>query len=220
MVIIFLGPPGSGKGTQAELLKKKFNLECIGSGDLLRFRKKKKDYTGKKIGQVIDQGKRVPTPVIFTLWINKMESLKKNQLKVNSYFNGFIIDGSPRTISEANLIELALEWYEWDKNIKVFFINISSKETIFRLTKRRICGLCGRSIPYTKKFKKLKKCDKCQGNLIVRADDNIKGIKERLKWFKTEVKPVIDCYKKRKRLIKINGEQSIGDVFKDILKFI
>ena len=221
LVIIFLGPPGSGKGTQAELLEKKFNLERIGSGDLLRSRKKKKDYTGKKIGQVIDQGKRVPTPVIFALWINKMESLKKNQLKAGSSgFDGFIIDGSPRTIPEAELIGLALEWYGWDKNVKVFFINISNKEVVFRLTKRRICGLCGRIIPYIKKFRKLKKCDRCQGDLIVRADDNIKGIKERLRWFKAEVMPVIDYYKKRKKLIKINGEQSIENVFKDILKSI
>lgn len=212
-VIILLGPPGSGKGTQVRLLQERFGLERIGSGDLLRARKKKRDYTGIKIGQVIDKGHRVATPVMFYLWMLEMEKLKKKlQLK------GFIIDGSPRTVYEAEMLEMALEWYEWHKNQKVIFIKISPQESIWRLTKRRMCKKCGRIIPYIGEFRKLKNCDKCQGKLFRRADDTIAGVKERLRWFKSEVMPVINYYKKREELIEINGEQPIEDVFKDILK--
>ncbi len=213
LVIILLGPPGSGKGTQAGLLQKKFSLEYIGSGNLLRVRKKKRDFTGVKIGQFIDAGKRVPTPVIFKMWMDKMELFKKDPK-----LRGFIIDGSPRSLFEAEMLELALEWYEWDKNKKVIFTKISPKESISRLTKRRTCKNCGRIIPYINKFKRLKKCDKCGGELIIRADDTINGVKERLAWFKTDVQPSINYYKKRGELVEINGEQSIEDVFKDILK--
>lgn len=99
-------------------------------------------------------------------------------------------------------------------------IDISNKEAIWRLTKRRICKKCGEIVPYVGEFKKVKKCPKCGGELIHRADDTVKGVKNRLSWFKTDVQPVINYYRKTRRLIKINGEQSIDDVFKDILKVI
>lgn len=213
LIIIFLGKPGSGKGTQAELLGKKLGLDYVGSGDLLRERKKKKDFNGRKIAKVIDKGGLVPTPVVFKLWLDKFEELKeKKNLK------GFVIDGSPRKILEAYLIDEALEWYEWDKNVKIMLIDISDKEAIWRLTKRRICQKCKEIIPYVGEFKNVKKCPKCGGQLIRRPDDTISGVKKRLSWFRTEVQPVINYYRKTNRLIKINGEQSIEDVFKEILK--
>ena len=215
LVIILLGPPGSGKGTQAKLLQKKFGLRYIGSGDLLRTRKKKRDFTGQKIGQWIDVGRRVPTPVIFKIWMEKFELLKQDpKLK------GIIMDGSPRSLYEAEILEKALEWYEWSKNKKVVFIKISQQESIWRLTKRKICKKCGRIIPYIGEFRKLKKCHKCGGELVARADDTEKGVQERLKWFKTDVGPAINYYKKKGILTEINGEQSIEDVFKDILKAV
>ncbi len=215
LVIIVLGPQGSGKGTQTELLAKKFNLEYIGSGDLLRARKKKKDFTGLKISRVMTAGGRVATPVIFKIWMDKLEEFKKK-----SKLNGFIIDGSPRTILEAEMLEQALDWYEYGKDKKIIFINISPKESIWRLTKRRICKRCGQNIPFIGEFRKLLKCNKCKGDLFNRADDTIEGIKKRLEWFETEVRPTINYYKKRGELIKINGEQPIEKIFKDILEKI
>jgi len=214
-IIILLGAPGAGKGTQAKLLQKEFDLNYIGSGDLLRARKKLGDFTGAKIGQEIDKGKRVPTPVIFKLWMDKFEEFKKAPK-----FKGILIDGSPRTTLEADMIEQALEWYEWTKNKSVILIDISTKEVIQRLTKRRMCEQCGRIIPFVGEFKTIKECDKCGGKLITRADDDEKGVKKRLDWFQTEVKPAINYYEKRGELIKINGEQSIEDVFKDVLKVL
>lgn len=211
-VIILLGPPGAGKGTQLKLIQDKFGYKAIGSGNMLRNRKRKKDFTGNKIGLYIDNGSRIPSPVIFNLWMNKMETLKQDKA-----LKGFVMDGSPRTSYEAEMLEMALDWYEW-KNKKVLFIKISEKESIHRLTKRRMCRECGRLIPWLEGFKDLKKCDKCGGELISRPDDTEKGIRERLKWYKTDVLPAVNYYKKKGELIVINGEQSIENVSKDILK--
>jgi len=214
-IIIFLGKPGSGKGTQAELLGEKLGLDYVGSGELLRSRKTIKDFTGKKVASVIDKGGLLPTPVIFKLWLDRFEELKKiKSLK------GFIMDGSPRKILEAYLLNDALRWYEWEKFVKVMLIDISNKEVVWRLTKRRICKKCGEIIPFVGEFRKVKRCPKCNGELVKRVDDTVGGVKNRLGWFKTDVQPVINYYKKTGKLVKINGEQSIENVFKDILKAI
>lgn len=215
LIVIFLGKPGSGKGTQAELFGERLSLNYVGSGDLLRDRKLKKDFTGQKLQKVVDTGGLVPTPVIFKLWLDKFEELKKNK-----NLKGFVMDGSPRKILEAYLIDEALEWYEWNKNVKVVLIDVSNKEVIWRLTKRRICKKCGEIIPFVGEWRKVKKCPKCGGELKHRADDTIRGVKNRLSWFKSDVQPVINFYRKTGRLIKINGEQSIENVFKDILKVL
>lgn len=183
LIVIFLGRSGSGKGTQARLLEKKLGLDYVSSGDLLRSRKKKNDFSGIKIASVIDKGGIVLTPVVFKLWLDKFEALKKKK-----NFKGFIFEGSPRKILEAFLLNEALEWYEWGENIKVVLIDISPKEAITRLLKRG------------------------------REDDTLSGIKKRLKWFETNVQPVISFYKKTKKLVKVNGEQSVENIFKDILK--
>jgi len=214
-VIILLGPAGSGKGTQAKLLVKKFGLEYFGSGDALRKRRKAGDFTAKKLIKVMGKGKLVPSFVISKLWIDKLEKFKQRRK-----FNGFVIDGSPRKMIEAKFFDEALEWYEWQKEAKVILINISRRESMNRLIKRRMCKKCGRLIPWLGQFKKLKKCDKCEGSLITRSDDKLVAIKKRLEEFKKEVIPAINHYKRQGKLIKINGEQSIEDVHKDILKAI
>lgn len=213
-VIILLGLPGSGKGTQAKLLKEKFNFEYMGSGDLLRSRKKVDDFTGNKIASVIDKGGRVPTPVIAKIWLDKFENWKKEG------FEGLIIDGSPRSMLEKSIMEKALGWYEWDKDARIILIDISEQESIDRLTKRRNCKDCGRPIPYVGDFKDMEKCPDCGGELVAREDDDEEGVKTRLGWFKTDVQPVIDAYDEEGKLIRVDGDQSIEDVFEDVLKVI
>ncbi len=215
LIIILLGKSGSGKGTQAKLLQKKFGLEYIGSGDLLRARRKKKDFIGKKIKKILATGKLIPTSIVLNLWLNKTEELKnKKKLK------GFVMDGNPRKILEVYVIDETLKCYEWDKNVKVILVDISNKEAIWRLTKRRFCKKCRKIIPFVGQFRKIKRCPKCDGKLFKRGDDTIRAAKKRLDWFKTEVRPIINYYRKTGRLIKVNGEQSIENVFKDILKVI
>lgn len=212
-IIILLGKSGSGKGTQADLLQEKLKLEYIGSGDLLRTRAKKSDFTGKKIAKILAKGKLIPTPAIFKLWLDRVEELK-NKKKIK----GLIMDGNPRKILEAYLIDEVFEFFEWEKNVKVFLINISNKEAVWRLTKRRICKKCKEIVPFVGEFRKIKKCPKCGGELVQRSDDTIDSVKNRLKWFRTDVQPIVNYYRKTGRLIKINGEQSIEGVFQDILK--
>jgi len=184
-VIILLGPSGSGKGTQAELLQKKFGLDYVGSGILLRARQKINDFSGRKVGEVIGRGDFAPTAVIFSLWVSTWEEIKNRP-----EFKGFVIDGSPRKILEAQLIDQTLEWYEWDKYLSVFLIDVSRQEASRRLLERR------------------------------REDDTPEAINNRLDLFEREVMPVIEYYDKSKRLTKVNGEQSVEDVHRDILRAI
>jgi len=149
------------------------------------------------------------------LWLDEFDKLKtKNNLK------GFVLDGSPRKILEAYLIDEALDWYEWNKNVKIFLIKISNKTSLDRLTKRKQCQKCGRIIPLDEKSQELKVCDKCGGKLITRADDNIGSIKKRLEKYRKETMKVVRYYRKQERLIEINGEQSIDKVFEEVMKYI
>ena len=215
-IIILLGRPGCGKGTQAKLLAKKFGLEYIGVGDLVRKRQEVKDFTGKKLLRVsAKKGELLPSFLVSSFWTARFEELKQKPK-----FKGFVLDGSSRILIESQLIDEALKWYEWQKNVKIILINISEKESIWRLTKRRMCQDCGRLIPYIGEFKKLKRCDQCHGKLIIRKDQSLGAIKKRIKEFNEKTKLAINYFQKQNRLIKINGEQSIEDIHKDILKAI
>lgn len=213
-VIILLGKSGSGKGTQADLLAEKFGFSHLVSGDLLRNRAKKTDFTGKKLAKILLTGGLAPTAVIFKLWLDKVEALKNNKKT-----KGIIMDGNPRKIKEAYLIDEVFDWYSW-KNVKAILIDISDREAALRLGKRRICQnkKCGKIIPFVGEFKNIKKCPKCGEKLVLRNDDNPESVQKRLKWFKTEVQPIVDFYEKTGRLSKINGEGTIDEVFEEILK--
>lgn len=215
LIIILLGKSGCGKGTQVNLLVKKYGLDFIGSGDLLRERKKELDFTGVKISNVIDNGGIVPTPVIFSLWMDKLEEYKKKNIQ------GLIFDGSPRKILEAYLIDEALGWYEWDKNIKVILIDISDDEALKRIELRKVCLNCKAIISNAEELNgNIEFCPNCGNKLEKRPDDLQEGVLKRLNWYKAEVEPVIEYYKKDNRLITINGEQSIEKVFEDIVRAI
>ncbi len=219
-VIILIGPPGSGKGTQAKMIADKFDFKYLGSGDCLRSCSKKNNFTGKKLSELMNKGKLIPSFIVAKILGDGLEDLKNKSKKSNKTNKGFVLEGWTRIKVEAALLDEALKWYEWDKNTKVFLIKISNKESFNRLTKRRQCLKCKRLIPWIGEFKKLKKCDKCNSKLVTRMDDNIKSIKERLEEYKKETIPAINYYKKQKRLIEINGQQSIEEVFDDILKAI
>ncbi len=210
-IIIVLGPVGSGKGTQAKMLVKKFGLDYFGSGESLRECLKDRDFTGKKLFKVMKAGVLVPSFVISELWTDKLKEFHQKK-----DFKGFVSDGTPRKLREAEFFNEALEWYNWDKNVDVVYVNISEKESFSRLKKRRMCARCGATIPWIGEFKKIKKCDKCGGDLKIRNDDKLAAIKKRMEEFRNEVIPVIDDYKKKGKLVEVNGEQSIEGVFKDI----
>lgn len=212
-IIIILGNSGSGKGTQAKFLQEKFQLDYVGSGDILRARENVNDFTGRKLRETLNRGGYSPTAIIFKLWVDQWEGIKNKK-----DFRGFIIDGSPRKILEAKLIDQTLEWFEWEKYLRVILVDVSREECFNRLTHRRICENCKRHIPYIGEFKDLKACDKCSGKLVTRADDTPEAINSRLDLFEKEVVPVVEYYEKSNRLIRANGEQGIEDVHGDIMK--
>ncbi len=139
-------------------------------------------------------------------------NLKKEQ--------GLVADGFPRRLQEAKDLYELMDFLE--RNNKTFYllIDISVDEAFNRLTKRRICKKCGRLIPWVGEFKKLEVCDQCGGELETRPDDTAEAINNRLDYFEERVMPAIKFFEEKGKLIKINGEQSIEDVFKDILKAI
>ncbi|MFA5228576.1 MAG: nucleoside monophosphate kinase [Candidatus Paceibacterota bacterium] len=216
LVLILLGKSGAGKGTQLNLLRERLNLEFIGTGDLLRKRKKVDDFTGKKIAEVIDNGGIIVTPIPFKLWMDLFEEIKNKEADLN----GIIMDGSPRKIKEAWLLEEALEWYEWDKRVKTILIDISEEEAIARITRRKICPKCGYIAMFSKNDMDIDNCPKCGEKLIKRPEDTVEGTKKRLKWFEDEVGQVIRYFEEKNRLIRINGEQSVEDVYNDIIKAV
>jgi len=215
LILILLGKSGSGKGTQVELLRDKLNLDFLGTGALLRERKKTEDFSGLKISSVIDHGGIVPPPVVFKLWMDKFEMFKNG-----GNFNGMILDGSPRKLREAWLMEDALGWFEWDKNVKVILIDISDEEAIKRIGKRMICPKCGNIEIISGDSAGIENCSKCGEELIVRPDDTVQGIKNRLDWFRKEVEETVKFYEERGMLVRINGEQSVEGVSNDIMKEI
>lgn len=182
LLIILLGRPGSGKGTQADLLEEKFGFEHLSTGQLLRERTKKNDSIGKLIKHIQGTGALVPTPIVFQLWCPYLERYYTKGVK------GILLDGSPRKLYEAYMLLELAEMYGWTKNVKALNIVISPKEAMRRLRKRG------------------------------RFDDDIPDIKNRLQVFRKEVMPALRFLKKQGLRIDINGEQSIENVHKEILR--
>jgi len=209
-----IGRSGSGKGTQAKLLMKHFgNLFYVSTGDLFRDLSKADTDTSIRVQKIVKQGGFPLDDLAIALWMHKLAyNLKENE--------GFILDGAPRRVTEAQTLDRYLDFLERKETCFSLLIDISREEAFNRLSKRRICKKCGRLIPWVGEFKKIKVCDKCGGELITRADDTSEAINNRLDHYEKGVVPTVKYYEEQDRLIKINGEQGIEDVFKDILKKI
>jgi adenylate kinase len=178
-------------------------------------RKTVNDFSGQKIGRVIDGATFVPSAIVVQIAMNDFDEKRKKK-----DFQGLIIDGMTRILPEAEMLDEGLEWFEWDKDVYVLSIDISETEATSRLLNRRACADCKKIIPYVGEFKELKTCDVCGGKLVIRADDSPEGVKGRMAEYEKYVVPVIEYYEKAERLIRINGEQSIEDVHKDIIEAI
>lgn len=201
-IIVILGPQGSGKGTQAKILSKEFNLPHISAGDLIRDAEKEGGEISQKISDTMNRGELIPDEIAI--------DLIKNRVLKDDCECGFILDGFPRTINQVQLLGDFLEV------TKVIEIYISEEESIKRLTNRRQCSGCGAiyNLYTDPKPKKDELCDKCKIKLKKRKDDREEAIKARLAVYKEETEPVLEHYKDK--VVRIEGEQKIEKVAADI----
>ena len=208
MKIVFMGPPGAGKGTQAEKIVENYQIPHISTGDM--FRKAIKDQTelGMEAKRYMDQGALVPDHVTI--------GIVKDRLSESDCKSGFLLDGFPRTVDQAKALDEILT--SLDSKID-YVINIDVDLDILkeRLTGRRICRSCGAT--YHMIFNPPKNadvCDKCGGELYQRKDDNEETVGNRLNVYVSQTKPLLDYYSLAGNLVNINGQQSIDIVFEEI----
>lgn len=208
MKIVFMGPPGAGKGTQAEKIIETYQIPHISTGDM--FRKAIKDQTelGMEAKRYMDQGALVPDHVTI--------GIVKDRLSESDCKSGFLLDGFPRTVDQAKALDEILT--SLDSKID-YVINIDVDLNILkeRLTGRRICRPCGAT--YHKIFNPSAVegvCDKCGGELYQRKDDNEETVGNRLDVYVNQTKPLLDYYSLAGNLVNINGQQSIDLVFEEI----
>ncbi|RKX65297.1 adenylate kinase [candidate division TA06 bacterium] len=210
MNIILLGPPGVGKGTQAVIISKEFNLCNISTGDILRESIKNGDDFGKKIKHIVESGALVPDNMIIELIESKM--------KENKSYDGFLFDGFPRTVKQAEGLDKLLERRS-EKVDAVIAMNAGDDIIIDRLLARRVCPQCGTVYNLlTNPPKDGKHCDVCGSELIVRKDDNRETILHRLEVYRESTAPLLEYYKDR--LITIDGSKSVSDVASSIIASI
>ena len=212
MQIILLGPPGAGKGVQAELLSREFKIPSIASGDILREEVKGKTALGKKAKEYMDEGKLVPDEIVIEII---RERLKKGDVK-----GGFLLDGFPRTVFQSSALDKVLE----DLELKLSaVINMETPEevTIRRLSSRRTCYDCGKIYNLITMPPKIEGiCDDCQGRLFQRDDDKEEVIKRRLKVYQRQTYPLIEYYKDKNLLHSVDGGKEAKEVFVKILELL
>lgn len=205
MKCVFLGPPGAGKGTLAGEVAKEYGMVHISTGDLFREAIKNGTELGLKIKAVIESGALVSDDLTI--------ALLKERLDKNDWAdNGFILDGFPRTIPQADALSSIV------KLDAVINLDISDEEVISRLSGRRICSKCGRS--FHVQFMKPQKegtCDACSSHLITREDDKEEAIKKRLENYNKQTQPLIDYYKKKNLLVDIDARPATQEILKNFI---
>jgi len=215
-IIILVGPPGSGKGTQAELLTQRLNLRIIHLSQLIREKFKKEPDNPDVIEskKAYEEG-RLTNGKIVAKWVAE----KINRLGEKEVEKGLVLDGAARTIEETTKTIELLDEIVGKENIKVFFIKISPEETIKRNTKRVICQKCLKPID-PKLIGKIEKCPYCGGRLGKREMDQKNIIENRLRVYREKTLPSLQYIKEQKMLIEVDGEQPIEKVYQDILKHL
>jgi adenylate kinase len=210
MRIILFGSPGVGKGTQAKILSSKLNIPHISTGDILREAVEAKTPLGIEAKKIMDRGELVPDNIMIGIISDTLSETRCN--------NGFILDGFPRTINQAEELD---ELFSELKIEDVFLLAITANEIeiIRRLTNRRACRNCGHIFQYDE-IKNVNKCPNCgaENSFYQRSDDTEEVIRKRLEVFNSTTKPGLNYYKKNKDIIYIDGLGTIEEVSQRILK--
>ena len=205
MNLILLGAPGAGKGTQAAVICEKLNIPTISTGNIIREALKNGTEMGLKAKSYMDAGKLVPDEVVI--------GIVKERLAQDDCANGFILDGFPRTIPQAEALDAMGVVID-----KVIDIEVADEVIVNRLSGRRVCEKCGR--PYHLESLKPKAegiCDDCGGTLVQRKDDSIETVKARLDIYHNETEPLKDYYAKQNKLVVVEGQDTVEDTSKLVL---
>lgn len=203
-IIVMLGAPGAGKGTQARKLQEKFSLPQISTGDILRQIAKENTTLGSTVREIQALGKLVSDDILFEL---VTERTNKEDCK-----EGFVLDGYPRTLNQAK--QLGFLAKKHNKPVVVIEVKVSEEILLNRLTGRRTCSGCGEIYNiYYKPPKQESKCDICESTLTNRIDDKLEAIKSRLEEYKANTAPLIDYYTNTNSLISIDGTQLSSEIF-------
>ena len=206
--IVLLGPPGAGKGTQAELIVQKYGIPQISTGDIFRANIKNGTELGMKAKAFMDKGDLVPDELVV--------DLVKDRIGQDDCAEGFMLDGFPRTVFQAEELDKIME----ARGLKidaVLNIDVKPEKLVKRIAGRRVCKGCGAT--YNVDYKPTAKegvCDKCGGEVYQRADDTEETVQNRIKVYFSQTAPLIDYYKKSDVLVNIDGDLSEADVFAQI----
>ena len=205
--LVLFGPPGAGKGTQAQLLRDRLKVVHISSGDLFRCHLGKGTALGLRVKEYINKGELVPDDVTLEIILDKVMSIPDDE--------GFILDGFPRTTHQADALEkkLAAESRILDK---VVHLDVSEPELLRRLGGRYICRSC-RAPHAIGEGEEGKKCDNCGGELYQRDDDAPMAVKKRIEVYNEQTIPVLDFYRDRGVLVDISGDGTVDEVNKQVL---
>jgi adenylate kinase len=208
MNLVLMGPPGAGKGTQAEYIARKYWIPHISTGDMFRSAIRFGTVLGLQAKALIDAGQLVPDEVTI--------GIVRERLAERDCAKGFLLDGFPRTCAQAQALEEFLA--AWNRGLTAV-INIEVPEAVLvqRLTGRRTCSQCGAN--YHLQFnppRQAGQCDKCSGEVVQRSDDREDTVTERLDVYARQTRPLLEYYAQRGLLKNINGDQSLEGVFEDI----
>lgn len=204
MRLILLGAPGAGKGTQAEMLTKLYDIPCISTGNIFRENISKNTELGQKAKAYMDEGKLVPDSLVI--------ELVKSRITQDDCKNGMIFDGFPRTIPQAEALDVMLK----ELNIPINFVinvDVADELIIDRMAGRTVCPSCGASYHKVNKPSKVAgKCDLCSADLIQREDDKAETVKKRLDVYHEQTEPLISYYREQGKIVDIDGVGTVEEV--------
>lgn len=212
MKIIMLGAPGAGKGTQAKQIADKYSISHISTGDIFRANIKNGTELGKKAKQYMDQGALVPDELTCDL---VMDRIQQDDCK-----NGFVLDGFPRTIPQAEALDAALGKIN-EKMDYAIDVDVPDENIVNRMSGRRACLNCGATyhlISIPPKVEGI--CDRCGSEIVLREDDKPETVQKRLKVYHEQTQPLIDYYKNQGILKSVDGTQPMDEVFKAIVTIL